>query len=58
MITTKNELRECLSADKKALGYSENKGFICLGNEILKYQISMRYLEYYNYLSETGGGNK
>ena len=55
MITTKKELKEYIAEDKKVLGY-ENASFLCIGKEVLKFQISMRKLEYYCYIYGKQGG--
>ena len=52
MITSKQELREHLEADAKALGYKKNR-FFCFGKEVLKFEHAMRKLEYYHYLATT-----
>lgn len=47
MIANKKDLKEYLNADKKALGI--NRRFAPLyGGEVWKFQISLRYLEYYS----------
>lgn len=46
MIKSKKDLRDYLQADKDALGFKKKFPSI-MGNEIWKYEISLRYLEYY-----------
>ena len=46
MIKSKKDLQEYLEADKKNLGFGK-KDLPIVGKEIWKFQISLRYLEYY-----------
>lgn len=46
MIKNKKDLQEYLEADKKNLGFGK-KELPIVGKEIWKFQISLRYLEYY-----------
>ncbi len=47
MINSKEDLKYYLEEDKKALGITAKKP--CrIGNDILKFQIALRYREYYN----------
>lgn len=46
MIMTKQELKEYLQADKSNLGFKQGDHPI-IGKEIWKFQISLRYLEYF-----------
>ncbi len=46
MITCRSDLKEYLLADKNNLGFSKKSPSI-IGNEIWKFQISLRYYEYY-----------
>ena len=48
MINTKEELKYYLNEDKKALGYSHKKRPKFFGDEIWKFQIILRKLEYYS----------
>ena len=53
MITDKETLKEYLEADKKALGVTQNRPRL-FGQELWKYQISLRKYEYY--LNRHAGG--
>lgn len=55
MIRNKKDLIEYLAADKKNLGIT-NKHWPIFGKEIWKFQISLRYLEYYSNISPTKSG--
>ncbi len=46
MINTRSDLKEYLLEDKKALGFTKKSPSI-IGNEIWKFQISLRYYEYF-----------
>lgn len=46
MITNRQELKEYLQADKVNLGFKKGD-YPIIGKEIWKFQISLRYLEYY-----------
>lgn len=54
MIRTKNDLKYYLASDKKALNIRRRKPQL-LGDEIWKYQIALRKLEYYT--NNSGGVN-
>ena len=47
MITSKSELKEYLAADKKQLGYTKRWPRIYGGDEVWKFQIALRYHEYF-----------
>ena len=54
MIKTKEDLREYIAADMKALGCPKPR-FLCFGKEVMKFEIAMRKLEYYEYIRKTRG---
>ncbi len=55
MIKSKKELKEYLLEDKINLGFKKND-YPIIGKEIWKFQISLRYLEYYTNVSKIPGG--
>lgn len=55
MIKSKKDLKEYLLADKINLGFKKND-YPIIGKEIWKFQISLRYLEYYTNVSGIPGG--
>lgn len=55
MITDKKTLCDYLDADRKALGISRKKPSI-FGDEVWKYEIALRYMEYHQNVK--GGGNE
>lgn len=57
MIKSKKDLLEYLEADKKNLGFGK-KDLPIVGKEIWKFQISLRYLEYYTNVPSLMGGGK
>lgn len=52
MIRTKTDLRNYLDADKRNLGFTKPHPSL-IGNEIWKFQIALRYYEYYYNCSKT-----
>lgn len=57
MIKSKKDLLEYLEADKKNLGFGK-KDLPIVGKEIWKFQISLRYLEYYTNVPSLMGGKR
>ena len=55
MIKSKKDLLEYLEADKKNLGFGK-KDLPIIGKEIWKFQIPLRYLEYYTNVPCLMGG--
>ncbi len=54
MITDKNSLYEYLEADRTALGITRKKPPL-FGYEVWKYEIALRYMEYYKNVPVGGG---
>lgn len=55
MIKSKKDLKEYLLADKTNLGF-KRRDYPIIGKEIWKFQISLRYLEYYTNTKNIPGG--
>lgn len=47
MITTKEDLKNYIEADQKALGILGTKTIFCIGQEVGKFELAMRKLEYH-----------